>query len=209
VDTINTAQVPASGPGHDHRTNNADRFFKSLRKGGGRRTAAKVASIGAVAAFGSMALGIGGGGVASAAEVVPVSYGSATFCQTITSATSTYTWQQELEGLIPTTTTEELYVGPPQELNYYPGSASVAWIGEVEYQAANGVWTQTQLVGTTANTASYYYGTLQHIGWGQTTSFVVGVNPGYRYAVYGITEWRNAAGQQIAISGGWVPNSNC
>jgi hypothetical protein len=161
------------------------------------------------AAFGSIALGCSDGGVAGAA-VQPVSYGTATFCQVVSQPTSTYTWQQELEGTIPMTSTEELYVRPPSQLNDYAGTARLAWVGEVVYLASNGVWTLTgQDVGAVASTAQIVNGTLQNIGWSQSSSFVVGEVPGYKYAVYGITEWLNSAGQAITAQGGYVPNTNC
>jgi hypothetical protein len=175
----------------------------------GRGVTVKVGIVAAVAAVGSIALGLGTGGSASASTVVAVSYGTATACQVVTMASSSYTWEQELEGDIPTTSTEELYVRPPMQLNDYPGTARLAWVGEI-YRYSNGIWGDTgQTVGSVASSANVVYGTLQHIGWSQQTSFVVGVTPGYGYAVYGITEWINSVGHAITAQGGWVPNGNC
>ena len=118
---------------------NAARITTARKGGRVRRTAAMVSGLVTATLVASMALGLSSAAVASAGVVVPVSYGTATFCQVVTQPVSTYTWQQELTGTIPTTSVEELYVRPPSQVNDYAGTAKVAWFGEIAYLAANGV----------------------------------------------------------------------
>jgi len=175
-----------------------------------RRTGAKMAMVAAAMAVGAMAIVVGGSNIASASTVSNTTYGGATECYSISNSSYGASWQQQLEEAVPTTTSAFINFPLPIAVTDYAGTAKLVWYGQVAYLASNGVWTLTgQTVEATATSAIRVGNQLEYIGWSQTSNYVLGVQPGNRYAIYGTTGWVNSQNQWISVQGGYLPNGNC
>jgi hypothetical protein len=129
----------------------------------------------------------------------PVTYFYQAHCTTSVVPVGTSTWQQQLEGQIPTQTYSWLLAYRPNAVTHYTGTTSVVWRGQLEYLTTAGNYAPINQV-VTNSVSSWYFQGLQIITtlWNPSSNPTFSTVPGYRYAVLGTTYWLNSNGAVIA-----------
>ena len=137
----------------------------------------------------------------------PVTYYSQAHCMTSVVPVGTSTWQQQLEGTIPTQTYSWLIAYRPNSVVHYTGTAAVVWRAQLEYLTTAGNYapinqtsTSVLMPGVSAYPSAWYFSGSWIVPtlWSPSSNPDFATVPGYRYAVLGTTYWLNSGGGIIA-----------